>query len=120
MQTVFQYQREGKREPISSYVVLSNSPRRKELLKFLKPHITSVEVDERGIEEYFMNQFASDDFLTRAAKTCCEISKAKSEIKLAPEHLYISADTIVIADEQIFNREPLKTPVEHLERQIYL
>lgn len=44
----------------------SNSPRRKELLKFLKPHITSVEVDERGIEEYFMNQFDSDDFLTRA------------------------------------------------------
>ena len=112
MQTVFQYQREGKREPISSYVVLSNSPRRKELLKFLKPHITSVEVDERGIEEYFMNQFASDDFLTRAAKTCCEISKAKSEIKLAPEHLYISADTIVIADEQIFNKPKDLTEAE--------
>ena len=119
MQTVFQYQREGKREPISSYVVLSNSPRRKELLKFLKPHITSVEVDERGIEEYFMNQFASDDFLTRAAKTCCEISKAKSEIKLAPEHLYISADTIVIADEQIFNKPKDLTEAEEMFRSYF-
>lgn len=120
MQTVFQYQREGKREPISSYVVLSNSPRRKELLKCLKPHITSVEVDERGIEEYFMNQFASDDFLTRAAKTCCEISKAKSEIKLAPEHLYISADTIVIADEQIFNKPKDLTEAEEMFRSYFV
>ncbi|MGQ7555213.1 hypothetical protein ACTGUJ_09200, partial [Streptococcus suis] len=54
MQTVFQYQKEGDREQISSYVLLSNSPRRKQLLGFLQPQIASVEVDERGIEEHFI------------------------------------------------------------------
>ncbi len=87
MQTVFQYQREGKREPISSYVVLSKSPRRKELLKFLKPHITSVEVDERGIEEYFMNQFASDDFLLGQLKRVVRFPRPSLRSSLAPEHL---------------------------------
>ncbi len=96
MQTVFQYQKEGDCEQISSYVLLSNSPRRKQLLGFLQPQIASVEVDERGIEEHFMKQFATDDFLTRAAKTCCEISKAKSDMDLVTGHLYISADTIVV------------------------
>ncbi|HFI0644593.1 TPA: nucleoside triphosphate pyrophosphatase [Streptococcus suis] len=104
MQTVFDYQKEGSQPALTSYVLLSNSPRRKQLLEFLQPQIASVEVDERGIEGYFMEQFADDDFLTRAAKTCCEISKAKSDIDLLPGHLYISADTIVVADGQIFNK----------------
>ncbi|HFI0672021.1 TPA: nucleoside triphosphate pyrophosphatase [Streptococcus suis] len=104
MQTVFDYQKEGSQPIVNSYILLSNSPRRKQLLEFLAPQIKSVEVDERGIEEYFMEKFASDDFLTRAAKTCCEISKAKSDIELLPGHLYISADTIVVADGQIFNK----------------
>ncbi|HFR3774381.1 TPA: nucleoside triphosphate pyrophosphatase [Streptococcus suis] len=104
MQTVFNYQKEGSREQISSYVLLSNSPRRKQLLGFLQPQIASVEVNERAIEEHFMKKFSTDDFLTRAAKTCCEISKAKSDMELEPGHLYISADTIVVADGQIFNK----------------
>ncbi len=104
MQTVFQYQKEGSPANITSYVLLSNSPRRKQLLDFLQPHILSVDIDERGIEEKFMQEFAADDFLTRAAKTCCEISKAKSDMPLLPNHLYISADTIVVADGQIFNK----------------
>ncbi|MEG3311296.1 Maf family protein [Streptococcus sp. SS-4456] len=104
MQTVFNYQKEGSREQISSYILLSNSPRRKQLLGFLQPQIASVEVDERAIEEHFMKEFSTDDFLTRAAKTCCEISKAKSDMELEPGHLYISADTIVVADGQIFNK----------------
>lgn len=104
MKTVFDYQKEGNEPVLTSYVLLSNSPRRKQLLEFLQPQIASVEVDERGIEEYYMEQFTSDDFLTRAAKTCCEISKAKSDIDLLPGHLYISADTIVVSDGQIFNK----------------
>ncbi|HFI0213561.1 TPA: nucleoside triphosphate pyrophosphatase [Streptococcus suis] len=104
MKTVFDYQKVGSQPAITSYVLLSHSPRRKQLLEFLQPQIASVEVDERSIEEYYMEQFASDDFLTRAAKTCCEISKAKSDIDLLPGHLYISADTIVVSDGQIFNK----------------
>ncbi|HFI2691762.1 TPA: nucleoside triphosphate pyrophosphatase [Streptococcus suis] len=104
MQTVFDYQKDGSQPTHTCYVLLSNSPRRKQLLEFLAPQIQSVEVDERGIEEYFMEKFASDDFLTRAAKACCEISKAKSDIELLPGHLYISADTIVVAEGQIFNK----------------
>ncbi|WP_105143548.1 Maf family protein [Streptococcus suis] len=119
MQTVFQYQKEGDCEQISSYVLLSNSPRRKQLLGFLQPQIASVEVDERGIEEHFMKQFATDDFLTRAAKTCCEISKAKSDMELEPGHLYISADTIVVADGQIFNKPRDLTEAEAMFRSYF-
>lgn len=104
MKTVFDYQKVGSQPALTAYVLLSHSPRRKQLLEFLQPQIASVEVDERGIEERFMKEFASDDFLTRAAKTCCEISKAKSDIDLLPGHLYISADTIVVSDGQIFNK----------------
>ncbi|HFU3946199.1 TPA: nucleoside triphosphate pyrophosphatase [Streptococcus suis] len=104
MQTIFEYQKEGQQPEISTFVLLSNSPRRKQLLEFLQPEIASVQVDERGIEERFMKEFATDEFLTRAAKTCCEISKAKSDIDLLPGQLYISADTIVVSDGQIFNK----------------
>ncbi|HFI0427551.1 TPA: nucleoside triphosphate pyrophosphatase [Streptococcus suis] len=119
MQTVFNYQKEGSREQISSYVLLSNSPRRKQLLGFLQPQIASVEVDERGIEEHFMKQFATDDFLTRAAKTCCEISKAKSDMDLVTGHLYISADTIVVSDGQIFNKPQDLTEAETILRSYF-
>ncbi|HFI0621988.1 TPA: septum formation protein Maf, partial [Streptococcus suis] len=50
MQTVFDYQKEGSQPIVNSYILLSNSPRRKQLLEFLDPQIQSVEVDERGIE----------------------------------------------------------------------
>lgn len=119
MQTVFQYQKEGDREQISSYVLLSNSPRRKQLLGFLQPQIASVEVDERGIEKHFMKQFTTDDFLTRAAKTCCEISKAKSDMDLVTGHLYISADTIVVSDGQIFNKPQDLTEAETILRSYF-
>lgn len=119
MQTVFDYQKEGSREQISSYNLLSNSPRRKQLLGFLKPQITSVEVDERAIEERFMKEFSADDFLTRAAKTCCEISKAKSDMELEPGYLYISADTIVVADGQIFNKPRDLTEAEAMFRSYF-
>ncbi|HFI2473033.1 TPA: nucleoside triphosphate pyrophosphatase [Streptococcus suis] len=119
MQTVFDYQKEGSREQISSYILLSNSPRRKQLLGFLQPQIASVEVDERGIEEHFMKQFATDDFLTRAAKTCCEISKVKSDMDLVSGQLYISADTIVVSDGRIFNKPQDLTEAETMLRSYF-
>lgn len=104
MQTVFDYEKKGRKGPIDHFVLLSASPRRRELLDFLQPQIQSVQVDERAIEEGCMRDFDDPDFLTRAAKTCCEISKAKSDIDLARGSLYISADTIVVADGQIYNK----------------
>ncbi|MGT2674401.1 Maf family nucleotide pyrophosphatase [Streptococcus rupicaprae] len=89
---------------MESVVLLSGSPRRKELLSFLNPEVKSVAIDERAIEETFMARYASDDFLKRAAKTCCEISKAKSSGSLEKGKLYISADTIVILGEEIYNK----------------
>lgn len=104
MQTIVNYQQEGQKGPISHYVLLSGSPRRRELLGFLKPEVASTDVDERAIEEHFMAVFNDDDFLTRAAKVCCEISKAKSDIALEDKTLYISADTIVVSGQKILNK----------------
>lgn len=104
MKAVVDYEKQGHRGQVNSVVLLSTSPRRRELLAFLNPEVTSVEIDERAVEEQFMAVYAADDFLTRAAKTCCEISKAKSDMDLEEGKLYISADTIVLSDEQIFNK----------------
>lgn len=104
MQTVFQYQKEGKLGQVDSFILLSNSPRRRQLLEFLKPTIQSVDIDERQIEEHFMKEFAADEFLVRAAKTCCEITKAKSEIDLLPNTLAIAADTMVVMEDCIYNK----------------
>lgn len=104
MQTVVDYEQYGQLGQFNQVVLLSTSPRRKELLAFLKPDIRSVEVDERSVEEHFMAIYADEDFVTRAAKTCCEISKAKSDLPLEAGKLYVSADTIVLSDERIFNK----------------
>ena len=104
MKTVFDYQREGEKGKIRRFVLLSTSPRRKELLSFLNPEIQAVEVDERAIEDQCMASIDDQDFLTKAAKICCEISKAKSDLDLEAETLYISADTIVVVDGQIYNK----------------
>lgn len=119
MKTVVDYQKQGKRGEITSYVLLSQSPRRRELLGFLEPEILAVDLDERKIEERFMETFEQDDFLTRAAKTCCEISKAKSERILEPNKLYISADTIVVANGQIFNKPQDLAEAESMLRSYF-
>lgn len=104
MQTVFDYEKKGTKPQIDGVVLLSTSPRRRDLLAFLEPEILSIEVDERAVEEHFMALYADDDFVTRAAKTCCEISKTKSDMALERGKLYLSADTIVLSDEAIFNK----------------
>lgn len=104
MKTIVDYEKHGELTAFSQVVLLSNSPRRRDLLAFLEPEVASVEIDERAIEDHYMAVYVEDDFLTRAAKTCCEISKAKSDILLEAGKLYISADTIVLSDDKIFNK----------------
>lgn len=104
MQTVYEYWSQGSLGKADRFILCSQSPRRKELLAFLEPQILSVEVDERAIEEEYMAAYAEDDFLTRAAKTCCQISMAKA---IEPEEVgvvSIAADTIVVSDGKIHNK----------------
>ncbi len=51
-----------------------------------------------------MQKYDSDPFIHRVAKTCCEISRGKSDVKLDSNRLYISADTMVVMDNQIYNK----------------
>lgn len=105
MKDIFDYKKDGKMPEVKKFVLLSKSPRRKELLEFLNPSIYPVEIDEREVEEKFMEIYKNDDFLERCAKTCCEISIAKSKtIDFLENTLYISSDTMVVMDNQIYNK----------------
>lgn len=108
MQYVFDYKKSGLMGDIDNFVLLSKSPRRRELLKFLDPMILPVEIDERAIEKKYMKLYRDDDFITRASKTCCEISMAKSDRPLKKGSLYISSDTMVIFEDQIYNKPKCK------------
>ncbi len=105
MKFVYDYVKSGKLGYVENVVLMSKSPRRKELLNFLDPKLSSIKIDERAIEEKYMALYKDDDFLIRAGKTCCEIAKEKSNIsKLDPNTLYISSDTMVIIDEKIYGK----------------
>lgn len=104
MKTTFEYLKSGKKGPINNFVLLSSSPRRKDLLSFLNPQVKSVDIDERAIEEKFMSEFKDMDFLKKSAKICCEISMEKSNIPLEENTMYISADTIVVHEDKIYNK----------------
>lgn len=104
MSYLVDYEKRGKIIPAKHFVLLSQSPRRRQLLSFLSPEIASVEVDERGIEATYMEKLKHFPFLERAARTCCEISKAKSAGKDDKETLYISADTMVVFNDRIYNK----------------
>ncbi|MGT2895260.1 Maf family protein [Streptococcus entericus] len=119
MKTVIDYEKYGELTAFSQVVLLSNSPRRRDLLSFLNPEIAGVEVDERAIEDHYMAVYAKEDFLTRAAKTCCEISKAKSDKLLEDGKLYISADTIVLSDDKIFNKPKDLSEAETMLRSYF-
>lgn len=104
MSHCFEYEKSGHKMGFDRVVLLSGSPRRRELLSFLKPEVQAREIDERSIEEHFMKFYEKEDFVTRVAKTCCEISKAKSEMPLEERTLYISADTMVIFKDRVYNK----------------
>lgn len=78
METVVTYEKQGMLPKVDKYILLSTSPRRKDLLTFLNPEIMSVDVDERAIQDHYMKVFNDEPFLMRAAKSCCELAKAKS------------------------------------------
>lgn len=104
MKFIYNYEKNGELENFQHVKLMSKSPRRKDLLKFLDPEISSIDIDERKIEDKFMDLYKEDDFIHRVSKTCCEIAKAKSDVSLAKNTLYISADTMVVLDDNIYGK----------------
>ncbi|WP_297281654.1 nucleoside triphosphate pyrophosphatase [uncultured Anaerococcus sp.] len=104
MNYTYQYIKSGSKENIEKYILLSGSPRRASLLRNLNPEIRKTDIDERNIENRYMQKYESEPFTHRVGKSCCEISRAKSDVKLENNCLYISADTMVVMDGQIYNK----------------
>lgn len=104
MKYVYDYEKRGKIEKFDRLILMSKSPRRRDLLSFLNPCINSIEINEREIERKFMDLYSEDPFLIRAAKTCSEIAKAKSNVKISDKSLYISSDTMVVNEDKIYGK----------------
>lgn len=104
METVVTYEKQGMLPKVDKYILLSTSPRRKDLLTFLNPEIMSVDVDERAIQDHYMKVFNDEPFLMRAAKSCCELAKAKSQTTIAKGTLYLSADTIIVSEDRVCHK----------------
>lgn len=104
MNYINDYEKSGEISKYKKYILMSKSPRRRDLLKFLKPEIDYIRIDERAIEKSYMEKYKNDKFLQRAGKTCAEIAKAKSDVDLIKDCLYISSDTMVIMDDKIYGK----------------
>lgn len=104
MNYVFDYIESGNKDLIEKYVLLSGSDRRADLLSFLNPQICKTNIDERSIEKYYMEKYKNEEFIHRVGMTCCQISRAKSNINMENNTMYISADTMVVMDDQIYNK----------------
>lgn len=101
---VFDFIKSGNKDSIEKFILLSGSPRRASLLSFLNPQICKTNIDERSIEKHYMEKYKNEDFIHRVGMTCCQISRAKSNIDMDSNTMYISADTIVVMDDQIYNK----------------
>lgn len=104
MKYIYDYEKVGKIEKFDKVILMSKSPRRRDLLNFLKPDVCSIEINEREIEKKFMDLYVDNSFLLRAGKTCCEIAKAKSHVFLKEKNLYISSDTMVLMGDKIYGK----------------
>ena len=78
------------------YILASKSPRRKQLMKFIS---SSFEVDSEDIDE-------SSSYNLSPIEAVKDIAKRKGEVidPLYPNDLIVSADTIVVLDNQIIGK----------------
>ena len=60
MKFVYDYEKNGDLGKIQSVALMSKSPRRRELLSFLNPILSSIEIDERAIEDRYMDLYKND------------------------------------------------------------
>lgn len=106
MKYIYDYEKIGKIEKFDKVILMSKSPRRRDLLNFLKPDVCSIVINEREIQKKFMDLYVDDPFLLRAGKTCCEIAKAKSDVVLK-EKTYIFHQTLWLLGEIRFMENQL-------------
>lgn len=104
MTYTFNYEHYGELPDYQEVVLMSGSPRRRELLEVVKPRVQTLDIDELSIESLYFEKYKKDSFLERVAKTCCEIAKAKSDVECESQVLYISADTVVVHDNRICHK----------------
>ncbi|MBJ6746324.1 Maf family protein [Streptococcus sp. 121] len=121
MTHTIQYQLSGEFSPPKEIYLLSQSPRRRELLDFLSPKIVGVDVDERAVEEASMEIFKELPFLERAGKTCCDLALAKARAVEVedPAVLRIAADTMVVFGETIYNKPHDREEAESMFRSYF-
>lgn len=98
------YKKEGNLGTFHKVVLMSKSPRRRELLSFLSPSFMSSSCDELAVLDKYLEEFQEDAFLERLGKVSCELARAKSSEKLKADILYISADTMVLMDGKVYNK----------------
>lgn len=121
MTHTIQYQLSGKFSKPTEIYLLSQSPRRRELLAFLSPKIVGVDVDERAIEEASMETFKDLPFLERAGRTCCDLALAKAQAIEVEDStiLCIAADTMVVFGETIYNKPRDREEAEYMFRSYF-
>lgn len=119
MKYTYSYISEGSPARLEKVILMSKSPRRQELLKDLHPEIETAEIDEIAIQKKYMERYKDLDFIHRAGKTCCEIAKAKSGTGQDKSSLYISADTMVICENQIYNKPKDSRQAEEMLRSYF-
>lgn len=121
MTHTIQYQLSGKFSKPKEIYLLSQSPRRRELLGFLSPKIVGVEVDERAVEAASMEKFQELPFLERAGRTCCDLALAKAQAVEVEDStsLSISADTMVVFGDTVYNKPRDREEAETMFRSYF-
>lgn len=129
---VYEYEKKGELSPFTQVTLLSGSPRRRELAHFLNPIVDTFPVEERSIEEHFASLYASLPFLEKSAKICCGIAAGKAGLRMdekglcpdpdftaLPHVLYLAADTMVLCNEERYNKPVDEADAERMLRSYF-
>lgn len=119
MTYTIEFEKVGQLKDYDKIILMSKSPRRKDLLSFLNPELDSLELDEKQIQDYYMEKYKDLDFFTRVGQTSCHLAKAKSGKNQEGKSLYISSDTMVLCDEKIYNKPKDKKEADEMFRSYF-
>lgn len=105
-------------------VLMSGSPRRRALLAFLHPRREHVACDEEAIRQSVLDETVGKPMIERAAIAARTLAEAKAggndeEFSLLANTLYIAADTIVVHNEEIYNKPRNMAEAEQMMRSYF-
>lgn len=105
-------------------VLMSGSPRRRALLAFLHPRREHVPCDEETIRQASLSETVGKPMVERAAIAARALAMAKAgcqnpSFSLLGNTLYIAADTIVVHNEQIYNKPCDMAEAERMMRSYF-